>query len=198
MQLFNHTKIPTEILKPVLLVACRKGGCVTLPVKVTTSINRGCYGTFHPTSAVQHWFLTSRRYKTASDRKSRWVQCPAGGYVTLNLQSPLSYDPLQWAENVYTLMVHEAKHGADHRAHRKFDHRKLRWSEKQGRLIGRRQQWKNRPEEKRAMACEKKATRGANWQEPVLNLGLWAETQNRDFQQKINHVKSVNNPVQMV
>jgi hypothetical protein len=130
MKLYNRTKLPDELLAPLLVAAGRSVGARTEHVSVT--VNRALHtvrGTAHECSQLQVG--------------QRWVKTD-GGYFRISLPFHPSGDALRTVQVFLWVARHEWGHIRDYQAGGRG---RLEWSK---RTNGRRPVHESRPEEIRA------------------------------------------------
>lgn len=171
MKLYNRTKIPDELLYPLLVAAGRSVGARTakVVVKITgTRFSSACRGKASNYTSVRRGFLTG-----CSRHKQR-ISCD--GFFRLVIPTKPIWsdnDALQIAQRVYEIAQHEFGHVRDYQSTLPD----LAWSHQ--RSYRRRPRWADRPEEKRAMkyvqAASEKTTNGqlCSRDDLILNLALW-------------------------
>ena len=177
MILYNHTKIPDDILTKVLYLAAKAVGSIRtqkVVIKVTTS-SQYCSGRCHKLGLMYyHGFLrgswdydySNSEYNKKSDRK---LIPTDGGYMFLQIPVTTKWsrysDPLDLAERIFALAAHEWQHIKDYQKKVKFGNYE--------------RNWKNRPHERRAITAAKRADRvkdkRTDIQDAILNLGFAIE-----------------------
>ena len=168
MKLYNRTRCPDSILKPLLSAAGRAVGARTggVVVKVTQARTWGCSGQAWDWTAVRRGWLTGNR------NHQRWIETDRGAIlIRLPLVRP-THDPLERAERVYRVALHEWQHVKDYQRGRRDNYSSRR-----------RPRWRDRPCERRAMAATSDALEReaagelASREVEILALALWFEEQ---------------------
>ena len=162
IKLYNNSKIPDNLILPVLQYAFRKTRCHgDVVVKVTR-------GGIHTRSkaerafSVARWFL-SRRSRTKADKlRTGWVKTN-GGYVILQPLLDTHLDPILMATSIMDTAIHEFVHIKDFQTGKRFAEYN--------------RNWRNRPHEMRAMMGTRDIVNDPDmkYQDLVLNLGVWLE-----------------------
>lgn len=151
MKLFNYTRCPTKIVKPVLLAAARANGISTNNVLVLVSL--------------------SDKWVNGEARDSKWFKkegcnkrLPCCGSIKITIATKMG-DPFAAAYKFYSTAAHEWGHIDDYRNDPK---RKLPWSRNP------RHKHDSRPQEKRANAKEQKAEEKVSvYAKDIMKLAKW-------------------------
>jgi len=111
MKLYNKTKCPDSILRPLLLRAGKSIGANTsgVVVKVTQGQSPRTRGVAYKCFVVYSWHLHGRRKKS---RTLLGQQISTnGGFIQISLPGPHpAYDKIVLAQRFYTIMQHEWAH----------------------------------------------------------------------------------------
>jgi len=171
IKLYNKTRCPDKILRAIVTAAGQRIGCDTnIVVKVTQGQCLGGSGrALHGFPYL--WHLTRKRQKdSARDR----VVSTRGGWIELVLPGTHpAWDVLLQAEKWYELCLHEWGHVKDFQT----DFMPGREWSRRGES-GRRPNWEDRPEEKRACmyaARGQERARSKTADEAILALASWLE-----------------------
>ena len=167
MKVFNHTKIPDELLKPILYRSAKAVGSIRtqkVVIKITTS-QYSYSGHVKPCRIMAYrlWYLEGRY----SDKPSKQIMLRSdGGYMFLRIPvNRFTQDPIAFAENVFNLASHEWQHIKDLQKNNRFGEYN--------------RNWRNRPHERRAITAAKRADRVKDKnefiQDSILNLALFME-----------------------
>jgi len=164
MKLYNRTKVPDNLLIPLLTVAGRKVGARTskVVVIVNAALRRGVSG------------LALECYKTR--RPGRWIETDGGAFI-IRIPNPREWwrrNALALAEDIFEVAMHEWTHVRDYQ--RVAAGEALAFD--RARRGGRRPPHRLRHEEKRACAAvhdAKVAGIPMETQEAILNLAIWYE-----------------------
>jgi len=132
MILFNNTKIPDELLKPLLKAAARAVGARLgkVPVKLTQGRYSHTQGHFHNCLWVKRWALTgvrkwdrNEKLRPAWKKDDRKVYCD-GGYIRLAMPAhngSCSEDEIgPMVRFCFEIMMHEFAHVADAQEYKVF------------------------------------------------------------------------------
>ena len=111
MKLYNKTKCPDDILRPLLLRAGKSIGAQTtgVVVKVTQGRSPCTRGMAYRACVVYSWHLHGSRKKGHTPLGQ---QIPTnGGFIQISLPGPHpAYDKIVLAQRFYTIMQHEWAH----------------------------------------------------------------------------------------
>jgi len=166
MKIYNHTRIPTALLEPLLSEAAKAIGArfSRVPVRVTWS-SRGAYGRQLDADAIRSNSLARKPRTKEGIYRKVWVKVD-GGYLFIRIGK--KGDPLERAEKAFQIALHEWAHIRDRQRGERFGNYNRRWA--------------NRPHERRA-ECQMRETleRGlsAEAQEAILNLAVWMADQTK-------------------
>lgn len=173
MELYNHTRIPNKILEPVLYHAAKNVGSVRTGNVVVVAIEKREVSHARQAAFVYEWFASQWRKPKNKDRAYGRSIRTDGGYVTLHMD-PLRfdhphYDPLAFAESLYSTMAHEWQHIKDFQKGKRFGDYNRNWA--------------NRPHERRAVTAQNRAVRNIEKRDgcadAILDLGIFIESQKK-------------------
>lgn len=163
MKLYNKTKCPDELLRPIIMAAGQRIGARTKIVVKVLGPRRGSQGHASP-GQPYIWHLTSKRYVGVSRKK---LIPSDGGWITLHIpRSHPCCDALMQAEVFYELCLHEWAHIKDMQERKRFGDYERNWA--------------NRPHERRAVRMQEEATDkpySAKAEAGILALAEWLEKQ---------------------
>ncbi|MCI0349591.1 MAG: hypothetical protein L0Z53_09225 [Acidobacteriales bacterium] len=169
MKLYNKTRIPDDVLEPLLTAAGRAVGARTagVVVKVTQARSRRICGLAQNHTTVYLWHL-SNRYRSIGTHRHISTD---GGWFRLTIPYVgCRWEPLALAEDVFKVAAHEWAHIRDYQA---GGWRTLPWSTRGA--SGRRPIHDRRPEELRAInAVDNAIDRGAlrRYADQIIALGI--------------------------
>jgi len=164
MKLFNHTKIPDQLLENLLYESAKAVGSIRT-AKVAIKVTENLGNCFAHRGFVYASYMKGERRKNGKWRSRRLIDSD-GGWLELNLGawmnkrewiewikneqgeyflSKTSLDPMEASENVYKLMAHEWRHIRDFQKGEKFGNYNKRHND--------------RPHERRANNSMEKAVR---------------------------------------
>jgi len=175
MKLYNKTKYPDELLKPLLIEAGKAVNARTTNVIVI--VTQGKSGVAHQASAVYKWVLDKKRETKTGEYKQRLVYTD-GGYFKIRIPYPISskqwlksWDLIGIVENIYSVACHEWQHI------KQYQTNKYRFHD----INERKKRHDNRIWEKDAIKATHKATNKINnkIQDLILDIALWIEAQNK-------------------
>lgn len=182
MKLYNHTKVPDQILKDVLYHAAKLVGSVrTSNVVVLVKMGKG--GGCVKDSIPYKGYLTNKKYPSEGYKK---LVKTDGGWMKIFLlrhkYRNRTYDPqanthvtadeLGIAENFFSTAAHEWQHIKDFQKGKSFGQYN--------------RNWKNRPHEKRAIVAASRAVRNIpkrkGCEDSILDLATTLEDLERNKQ----------------
>jgi len=162
LTLLNRSKLPDNLLKPLLSKACKFGGLLlTPPLLITVNQGESLHG------------YARRGCRVYKNKK--WYRS-AGGFINVTLgawkEGWLVIDHVSWVMRLFDLAVHEAAHVKDYRdpSRPEFTSRRC-WGK-------RRPNWSDRPEEIRAEEAVQDFEENIGYEvisEEILNLAIWLE-----------------------
>ena len=168
MKLYNKTKIPDDILSPLLVAAGRAVGTRTTAVVVKVTQAQwyaGCKGVAINATQVARWHLEGKSRRKDGSYKEGYIDTD-GGYIKLTLPRwRFGYDALDLAQTVYRVAIHEWQHIKDFQDFVWYN------------PAERRRRHDNRPWEKAAIAATSKATKRIKptHQDFIINLAIALE-----------------------
>jgi len=161
IKLYNKTRCPDEILRPLIAAAGRRIGARTdVVVKILgpTSSSQGRANGGIPFL----WHLTCKRQVGCNRKKTVWSD---GGWIELHIpRKHPAFDPLEQAERFYRTCLHEWAHIRDFQQGKSFGD----YNRRHG----------NRPHELRASCAVMEATEtyySPTAEKAILALALWLE-----------------------
>lgn len=195
MKLINKTKCPDNILKALLeeaglAIGARLGSKDALHGEVVVVVNQG--RSYYNRGEARYLNGLVRTKDTGKD----WLMMD-GGFIRLWLPSPryvrkLSqscgvYDAMQFAENMFSTIIHEWGHIFDYQSGMFAQSNSRKYANVQGK--SRRTTWAKRPEEIRANAMRTRVfedyKNGVRKYptEDILNFAIWFEEENKRLQE---------------
>jgi hypothetical protein len=178
MKLYNKTRCPDEILRPLLVTAGKSIGTRTgnVVVKVTQGQGLSSKGKAHEAHLVYSWHLKNLkcRRKPNNNNPGRLIQTN-GGWIEITLpklKSPeimkcFTADAITLAERFYETAQHEWAHIKD------FQEKRFMRSPRT--KSGRRIKWADRPAEISAMNQVDNAKKYSSVDDMILELALYFE-----------------------
>lgn len=164
MKLYNRTKIPNEILEPLLVAAGRSVRARTGQVAV--QVNPGQYG------------IRGMAYCCLAVRLGKRFVNVDGGYFKISL--PKHGEPLKNAKSFFEVAQHEFAHIKD------FQEGELRFS---FRVNGRRPDHDDRPEELRAFHAVRYAKTSIDTDTLIQNLAAELQNHSRAYSRVAAYLK---------
>ncbi len=173
MKLYNKTKYPDSLIRPVLLLAAReaKTRSIDVVVKLTTSQHQAMVsGKAYDWIGVKEFWLLPRSRNQDGTLKKREIKCDGVIHISLPYIDDNPHDALDRVMDIYKLSVHEFAHITEYQQNNMFEIKRD--------LKDRRKHHDNRPWEKQADRVMNKAInklKGSK-QDCLLALAIYLES----------------------